>query len=121
MVLQSNIGSEFIAEIAEKLMEIWLEAKIEDSSWLQLPPTVPRLCGRANQGNETMLSMWLQDNNTNNWGLGLNFVRLGKNTRHHSGIDNDPYTVMYWQQCQLGVCSLSLRAEAIASIGSELQ
>jgi hypothetical protein len=52
--------------------------------------------------------------------LWLNFVQLAKNARHHSGFDNVPYTVIYWQQCQLGVSSLSLRAEVIASIGSEL-
>jgi hypothetical protein len=67
-----------------------------------------------------MLSTWLHDHNTNKWVLDLNFVQLAMNTRHHSGIGNDPYTVMYGQQCRLGISSLPLRPEVIASIGSEL-
>jgi hypothetical protein len=100
MVIQSDNGSEFIAEIISRLMEIWPDAKIVHGQ-----PRHPQSQGfveHANQDSERMLYTWLHDNNTNNWLLGLNFVQLAKNTRHHSGIDDAPFTVMYGQQCRLG-------------------
>jgi hypothetical protein len=95
MVLPSDNGSEFIAEIGEKLMEIWQEAKIIYGQACH--PQSQGSAGRANKDIKTMLSMWLHDQNTNNWVLGLNSVQLAKNTRHHSGIGNDPNTVLYGQ------------------------
>jgi hypothetical protein len=57
MVLQSDNGSELIAEIVEKLMEIWLEAKIIHG----------QACHPQSQDSsvKTMLSMWLHDHKTN--------------------------------------------------------
>jgi hypothetical protein len=78
------------------------------------------LSKRVNQDIKTMLSMWLHDHNTKIWVLGLNLMPLVKITRHHSGIGNDPYTMMYGQQCRLGVFSLPLMPEVITSMGSEL-
>jgi transposase InsO family protein len=95
MVLQSDNGSEFIAEIVEKLMEIWPEAKIIHGRACH--PQSQGSVKRENQDIKTMLSMWFHDHNTNNWVLGLNFAQLAKNTRHHSEIVNEPYTVIYGQ------------------------
>jgi hypothetical protein len=117
MVLQSDNGSEFIAEIITKLMEIWPEAKIVHGR-----PRHPQSQGSVectNQEIESMLSMWLHDNRTNYWLLGLNFVQLAKNTQHHSGIGDAPYTVMYGQQCRSGISTLPLRADVIANIERE--
>jgi hypothetical protein len=118
MVLQFDIGSEFIADIVSELIEIWPEAEIIHG-WACYPQP-QGFVERENQDIKTMISTWMQDHDTNNWVLGLNFVQLAKNTRHHSGIGNDPYTVMYGQNFRLGFSSLSINPEVIASIGSEL-
>jgi len=66
-----------------------------------------------------MLSMWLHDNRTNNWLLGLNFVKFAKNTWHHSGIGDAPSTVVYDQQEKLVISTLPLRADFITNIERE--
>jgi hypothetical protein len=88
--------------ILEKLMEICPEAKIIVHGRARHPQSQDSV-ERANQDIKTMLSIWLHDNTTNNWVFGLNFVHLAKNTKYHSGIGNDPCTVMCGQHCMLGI------------------
>jgi hypothetical protein len=117
MFLQLDNCSEFIEEIISKLMEIWFNAKIVHGCPRHTQSQGSVEC--ANQDIESMLSTWLHDNRTNNWLLGFNFMQLANNTQHYSRIGDAPYTVMYGQQSRLGISTIPLRADVIASIERE--
>jgi len=88
LLLQSDNGKEFVAQVITQLEVLWPGLKL-----LQGRPRHPQSQGsveRANQDIEPMIGQWLHDNNTRNWPLGLNFVQLAKNTIIHSGIGSAP-------------------------------
>jgi transposase InsO family protein len=98
MILQSDNGKEFVAEIIAQVMAIWDGVVIVHGR-----PRHPQSQGsveRANQDIETMLGNWMSDHQTKNWVLGLNFVQIAKNTRLHTGVGVAPYTLQYGQTCR---------------------
>jgi transposase InsO family protein len=97
MVLQSNNGHEFVAQVIEQVMAMW-KGVIIVHGHARHPQTQGSI-ERANQDVEQMVGNWLKDNNTRNWVLGLNFVQIAKNTRMHSGVGSPPYTLQYGQKC----------------------
>jgi hypothetical protein len=66
-----------------------------------------------------MLGIWMSENKTTNWVLGLNFVQLAKNTRQHSGVGNPPYTLQYGQTVRYGIKSLPIDEAIIRKIETE--
>ena len=117
MILQSDNGREFVAEIVQQVMSIWKDVVIVHGR-----PRHPQSQGsveRANQDVEAMIGHWMKDNNSKNWVLALPFVQLAKNTRVHSGIKNQPYILQYGQRCRHGCASLPIDRDVLLKLRSE--
>jgi hypothetical protein len=117
MILQSDNGREFVAEVIHQVMAMWSGVVIVHGR-----PRHPQSQGsveRANQDVEPMIGNWMKDNNTKNWVLGLNFVQIAKNTRFHSGVGSEPYKLQYGQICRYGLADLPVDKEVLAKLRNE--
>ena len=74
---------------------------------------------RANGDIKDMLISWMNDNDTNDWSVGIKFVQFYKNSSLHSGIKHAPYSAMFGCEAKVGLTSSSLPAEVIARLQSE--
>ena len=97
VILQSDNGSEFTADVIRELKLMWPELTLVHGK-----PRHPQSQGsveRANSDIKDMLISWLSDNNTRDWVSGIKFVQFYKNSAHHAGIQSN----IYFRRC-LCVC-----------------
>ena len=88
-ILQMDNGREFVAQVITELKLIWPGMTIVHGK-----PRHPQSQGsveRANGDVKIMLQLWMTDNNTTKWSLGLKFVQMTKNNSYHSTIECSPY------------------------------
>ncbi|XP_068242301.1 uncharacterized protein [Palaemon carinicauda] len=93
VILQSDNGSEFTAQIITELRSMWPELSIVHGK-----PRHPQSQGsveRANGDIKDMLVAWMADNNSTDWGTGIKFVQFSKNSAYHAGIKRSPYAAMF--------------------------
>ncbi|XP_067145116.1 KRAB-A domain-containing protein 2-like [Centruroides vittatus] len=76
---------------------------------------------RANRDIQKMLTVWMNDNDTNKWSDGLPFVQFAKNITYHEGIRQSPYEAIFGVKSKRGTASSSLPGEQIANIETEEQ
>lgn len=74
---------------------------------------------RANQDVENMLTTWMQQNDTNKWSKGLQFVQFMKNCAYHSGIKRTPYNAMFGVDPKVGLSTSYLPKEIVSSLEDE--
>ena len=92
-ILQSDNGRELTAEIIQELKTIWPTLVMVHGK-----PRHPQSQGsveRANGDIKDMLISWMNDNDTNDWSVGIKFVQFYKNSSLHSGIKRTPYSAMF--------------------------
>lgn len=73
VILQSDNGREFTAEIIKELILLWPECEIVHGR-----PRHPQSQGsveRSNQDVEQMLRIWIEENKTFHWSVGYYFVQ----------------------------------------------
>ena len=73
MILQSDNGSEFTAQVITELKELWLQLIMVHGK-----PRHPQSQGsvkRANSDIKDILVAWMSDNDTQDWTVGLKFVQ----------------------------------------------
>ena len=73
-ILQSDNGREFANAVVEEIKDMWDVAKIVHGK-----PRHSQSQGsveRANQDVEEMLATWMEQNETNNWPEGLQFIQV---------------------------------------------
>ena len=63
--------------------------------------------------------VWLADNDTTDWTVGIKFVRFQKNSAHHSGINCSPYSAMFGCEAMIGFTFSALPTEVIATTQNE--
>ncbi|CAG2211427.1 unnamed protein product [Mytilus edulis] len=66
-----------------------------------------------------MLVIWMRENNSKKWNIGLKFVQFEKNNSHHSGINRSPYKAMFGCDAKIGLSSSSLPQEILGSLQTE--
>jgi len=66
-----------------------------------------------------MLVVWLADNDTTDWTVGIKFEQFQKNLAHHSGINCSPYSAMFGCEAKIGLISSALPTEVIATMQNE--
>ena len=74
---------------------------------------------RSNGDVTTMLKMWMIDNQSLKWSIGLPFVQLQKNNSLHRTIKMSPYEALFGASMKIGLASSSLPSELIENISSE--
>ncbi|XP_068246898.1 KRAB-A domain-containing protein 2-like [Palaemon carinicauda] len=93
VILQSDNGSEFTAQIITELRSLWPELSIVHGK-----PRHPQSQGsieRENGDIKDMLVAWMADNNSTDWATGNKFVQFSKNSAYHAGIKRSPYATMF--------------------------
>ncbi|XP_068229782.1 KRAB-A domain-containing protein 2-like [Palaemon carinicauda] len=117
VILQSDNGSEFTAQIITELRSLWLELSIVHGK-----PRHPQSQGsveRANGDIKDMIVAWMADNNSTDWPTGIKFVQFSKNSAYHGGINRSPYVAMFGVNARVGLTSTPLPQEIISCLQSE--
>jgi transposase InsO family protein len=117
VILQSDNGREFTAEVIKELVALWPECKLVHGR-----PRHPQSQGsieRSNQDVEQMLRIWMEENKTSSWSVGCYFVQWQKNTSYHRIIGRTPYKSLYGADPKIGLRSTNLPSDIIDKIFTE--
>ncbi len=117
LILQSDIGREFVNQVIQELMLMWPTLKLVNGR-----PRHPQSQGsveRSNQDIENMITSWCSDNKTPKWSRALMFVQYSKNLSHHSGIGMSSFKAMFGCSQKVGLSSTKLPEEIIETISTE--
>ncbi|XP_068234281.1 KRAB-A domain-containing protein 2-like [Palaemon carinicauda] len=117
VILQSDNGSEFTAQIITELRSLWPELSIVHGK--SRHPQSQGSVERANGDIKDMLVAWMADNNSTDWATGIKFVQFSKNLAYHAGIKRSPYAAMFGVNTRVGLTSTSLPQEIISCLQSE--
>jgi hypothetical protein len=117
MILQSDNGWEFVAEVITELVKLWKDCKIVHGS-----PRHPQSQGsvkRANADVATMVTQWMEDEKSTRWSWGIQFIAHKKNNRYHEGIKQIPYVLRYGQPCRAGLTRMNLPPDLLRTLETE--
>lgn len=117
VILQSDNGREFTAEVIKELVLLWPQCKIVHGR-----PRHPQSQGsveRSNQDVEQMLRIWMEENKSTRWSVGCYFVQWQKNTSLHRIIGRSPYKSLYGADPKVGLESTNLPSDLIDKIRTE--
>jgi hypothetical protein len=117
VILQSDNGREFVANVITELMKLWKECKIVHGSARH--PQSQGSVERANADVESMIMQWMDDHNTTNWTWGIQFIAHKKNNRYHEGVKQIPYVLCYGQACRVGLSKMNLPAALMSTLTTE--
>jgi hypothetical protein len=106
MILQSDNGGKFVTKVIDELLKIWKDCKIFPGS--PRPPQSQGSVERANADVETLVTQWMEDEKSENWSWGIQFIAHKKNNRYHEGIKQIPYVLRYGQPCRVGLSRMNL-------------
>ncbi|CAF0967028.1 unnamed protein product [Brachionus calyciflorus] len=110
-------GGEFVARIIRELKLIWKDMVIVHGK-----PRHPQSQGsieRANADVKNMLCMWMKDNYSKNWSLGLKFVQMQKNNSFHRTIKCTPYYATFGMEMNYGIGSSAVPKDLLSSLSTE--
>ena len=103
LVLQSDNGREFTAHLISELGSMWPALKLVNGR-----PRHPQSQGcveRANGDMKNKLTAWCNDNNSNNWSLGVRFAQWAMNSTYHEAIKTEPYRALTGNKPRCGLNS----------------
>jgi hypothetical protein len=115
--LQSDYGREFVNAVIAEFSMLWPELKLvtERPRHPQSQGAVERLNGVI----QDKLVIWMQENNTKRWSVGLKFVQWQINISRHESTGHSPFKVTFGQDLQVGVGSSILPRNALCKIATE--
>jgi hypothetical protein len=93
LLLQSDHGREFVAEVIIEQVKLWKDCKIIHGS-----PRHPQSQGsveRATADIEKMVTQWIDYEKSTKWSWGIQLIAHIKNNRYHEGIKQIPSVVRY--------------------------
>lgn len=117
LILQSDNGREFTAQIVKEMMLLFPESKIINGR-----PRHPQSQGsveRANQDVENMLRAWMNENNTTNWSVGVYIVQQQKNNSFHRTIKRTPFKALYGHDQRVGMHTDNIPLNLLDNIQTE--
>lgn len=117
VILQSDNGAEFTAQIIKELTAFWPTLILVHGK-----PRHPQSQGsveRANGDIKDILIAWMADNISADWSMGIKFVQFAKNSAYHAGIKRSPYSAMFGTSARVGLTSTSLPQEIICRLQTE--
>ena len=92
-ILQSDNGREFVNSVLSELSTLWPELKLVTGR-----PRHPQSQGAVERLNgviQDKLKIWMRENNTTRWSVGLKFVQWQINISSHETIKNSPFKVTF--------------------------
>jgi hypothetical protein len=93
IILQSDNGREFTANIISNLVQLWPSLKLVNGR-----PRHPQSQGMVERGNsilEKKLGSWMEQHNTKNWTLGLNHVVFVMNNLVCRATNKTPFEMVF--------------------------
>ncbi|GBC52214.1 KRAB-A domain-containing protein 2-like [Rhizophagus irregularis DAOM 181602=DAOM 197198] len=96
IILQSNNGKEFTAQIIKNLVDLWPGLKLVNGR--PRHPQSQGLIERANSILEKKIGMWMEQNNSINWTLCLNYVIFTMNNTICRATNKTPYEIVFEQE-----------------------
>ncbi|XP_076053674.1 KRAB-A domain-containing protein 2-like [Oratosquilla oratoria] len=109
-ILQSDNGREFVNAIIAELSVLWPELKLVTGR-----PRHPQSQGaieRLNGMIKDNLTIWMRENNSRKWSVGLKFVQWQDNISHHETTGHSPFKITFRQDPQVGLGSSILPSTA---------
>ncbi|XP_068209184.1 KRAB-A domain-containing protein 2-like [Palaemon carinicauda] len=113
----SDSGREFVNAVIAKLSTLWPELKLVTGR-----PRHPQSHGAVERLNgviQDKLAIWMQENNSKKWSVGLKFVQWQINISRHETPGHSPFKVMLGQEPQFGLGSSVLPRSALNEIATE--
>ncbi|XP_076039096.1 KRAB-A domain-containing protein 2-like [Oratosquilla oratoria] len=116
-LLQSDNGREFVNAIIAELSVLWPELKLVTGR-----PRHPQSQGAVEHLNgviQDTLTIWMRENNSRKWSVGLKFVQWQVNISHHETTGHSPFKVTFGKDPQVGLGSSILPSTALCNIFTE--
>jgi hypothetical protein len=88
-------------------------------TWTSKPSVESGSIERANQDVEHMLRPWMQDNGSQRWSIGLQFVQWQKNCSFHRTIGRSPYNALFGNDPKVGLINSRLPINFVKNITAE--
>ena len=110
-------GREFLANVIKELNDLWPDCCIVHGK-----PRHPQSQGSVERGNadiKDMLIIWMRENNSTSWYVGIKFVQFNKNNSHHSGINRTPYKAMFGSDVKMSLALSPLPQEMLSTLSTE--
>ncbi|XP_076045792.1 KRAB-A domain-containing protein 2-like [Oratosquilla oratoria] len=116
-ILQSDNGREFVNAIIAELSVLWPELKLVTGR-----PRHPQSQGAVERLNgviQDKLTIWMRENNSRKWSVGLKFVQWQVNISHHETTGHSPFKITFGQDPQVGLGSSILPSTVLCNIFTE--
>ena len=116
-ILQSDNGREFVNGVIAELSTLWPELKLVTGR-----PRHPQSQGAVERLNgviQDKLAIWMQENNSKKWSVGLKFVQWQINISRHETTGHSPFKVTFGQEPQVGLGSSVLPMSVLNEIATE--
>ncbi|KRY82754.1 KRAB-A domain-containing protein 2 [Trichinella pseudospiralis] len=100
-ILQSKNGREFVNSLITELKCLWPE-----TNFINGRPHHPQSQGKVEQLNDIVkekLAIWMRDNDSDKWSLGLKFVQWQINISVDAITKQSPYLLMFGQEPRVGM------------------
>ena len=93
IILQSDNGKEFTSNVIKKLTDMWPSLKLIHGRVRH-----PQSQGLVEKGNamlEKKIGIWMEQNNTQNWTVGLNYILFTMNNSICRATNKSPYEIVF--------------------------
>ncbi|KAL8578594.1 hypothetical protein ACOMHN_015050 [Nucella lapillus] len=102
-ILQSDNGREFVNALIAELSTLWPNLKLVTGR-----PRHPQSQGAVERVNgvvQDKLAIWMRENKTKKWSMGLRFVQWQINISEHETIRQSPFKVTFGEDPKVGLAS----------------
>ncbi len=116
-ILQSDNGTEFIAEIFREVAKIWPDCKIVHGR-----PYHPQSQGsveRSNRELKELLGVWQRENNTSSWVVGLKVVQWQLNTKYSDRLGGTSFELVFGRKPSTGLSALPIPKHVLMALDDE--
>lgn len=117
VILQSDNGREFVNAVISELSTLWPDLQLVTGR-----PRHPQSQGAVERLNgviQDKLRIWMSENKSTRWSIGLKFVQWQINISHHLTVKNSPFKVTFGEEPKVGLGSTIIPSNVIKAIRTE--
>ena len=113
-VLQSDNGREFVNSVISELSTLWPQLQLVTGR-----PRHPQSQGAVERLNgviQDKLKIWMRENNSKKWSIGLKFVQWQVNISKHETTKHTPFKATFGEEPSVGLSSTNLPESVLDGI-----
>lgn len=117
VILQSDNGREFVNSVIIELSTLWPDLKLVTGR-----PRHPQSQGAVERLNgvvQEKLTIWMRENKSTKWSVGLKFVQWQINISKHETIKSNPFKVTFGEEPKVGLNSTIVPSSLLNTIHTE--